>query len=31
MLRMSPMPIREAVRRLDAAGLVENIPTAAPA
>jgi DNA-binding GntR family transcriptional regulator len=23
---MSPMPIREAVRRLDAAGLVENIP-----
>jgi DNA-binding GntR family transcriptional regulator len=25
-LRMSPMPIREAVRRLDAAGLVENIP-----
>src|ERR1700691_3303545 len=26
LLRMSPMPIREAVRRLDAAGLVENIP-----
>lgn len=25
-LSMSPMPIREAVRRLDAAGLVENIP-----
>jgi DNA-binding GntR family transcriptional regulator len=25
-LHMSPMPIREAVRRLDAAGLVENIP-----
>jgi DNA-binding GntR family transcriptional regulator len=25
-LAMSPMPIREAVRRLDAAGLVENIP-----
>src|SRR5262249_26966047 len=25
-LEMSPMPIREAVRRLDAAGLVENIP-----
>src|SRR4051812_20231257 len=25
-LNMSPMPIREAVRRLDAAGLVENIP-----
>ena len=25
-LRMSPMPIREALRRLDAAGLVENIP-----
>jgi DNA-binding GntR family transcriptional regulator len=25
-LQMSPMPIREAVRRLDAAGLVENIP-----
>src|ERR1700730_15071331 len=25
-LDMSPMPIREAVRRLDAAGLVENIP-----
>jgi DNA-binding GntR family transcriptional regulator len=25
-LRMSPMPIREAVRRLDAYGLVENIP-----
>src|SRR5690242_12418842 len=25
-LKMSPMPIREAVRRLDAAGLVENIP-----
>jgi DNA-binding GntR family transcriptional regulator len=23
---MSPMPIREAVRRLDTAGLVENIP-----
>ena len=26
LLKMSPMPIREAVRRLDAAGLVENIP-----
>ncbi len=26
LLDMSPMPIREAVRRLDAAGLVENIP-----
>src|ERR1700729_2607374 len=26
LLRMSPMPIREALRRLDAAGLVENIP-----
>jgi DNA-binding GntR family transcriptional regulator len=26
LLQMSPMPIREAVRRLDAAGLVENIP-----
>ncbi len=26
LLEMSPMPIREAVRRLDAAGLVENIP-----
>jgi DNA-binding GntR family transcriptional regulator len=26
LLGMSPMPIREAVRRLDAAGLVENIP-----
>jgi len=25
-LEMSPMPIREAVRRLDARGLVENIP-----
>jgi DNA-binding GntR family transcriptional regulator len=25
-LEMSPMPIREAVRRLDAAGFVENIP-----
>jgi DNA-binding GntR family transcriptional regulator len=25
-LEMSPMPIREAVRRLDAAGLVENVP-----
>ncbi|HEY3728662.1 MAG TPA: GntR family transcriptional regulator [Solirubrobacteraceae bacterium] len=25
-LHMSPMPIREAVRRLDAVGLVENIP-----
>jgi DNA-binding GntR family transcriptional regulator len=25
-LEMSPMPIREAVRRLDAAGLVDNIP-----
>ena len=25
-LHMSPMPIREAVRRLDAAGFVENIP-----
>src|ERR1700728_2893034 len=25
-LKMSPMPIREAVRRLDAADLVENIP-----
>jgi DNA-binding GntR family transcriptional regulator len=25
-LRMSPMPIREALRRLDSAGLVENIP-----
>jgi DNA-binding GntR family transcriptional regulator len=25
-LEMSPMPIREAVRRLDAAGLVQNIP-----
>jgi DNA-binding GntR family transcriptional regulator len=25
-LEMSPMPIREAVRRLDSAGLVENIP-----
>jgi DNA-binding GntR family transcriptional regulator len=25
-LAMSPMPIREAVRRLDAAGFVENIP-----
>ena len=25
-LEMSPMPIREAVRRLDGAGLVENIP-----
>ena len=25
-LQMSPMPIREAVRRLDAVGLVENIP-----
>lgn len=25
-LQMSPMPIREAVRRLDAAGLVENVP-----
>ena len=27
-LAMSPMPIREAVRRLDALGLVENIPIA---
>jgi len=26
MLGMSPMPVREAVRRLDAMGLVENIP-----
>jgi DNA-binding GntR family transcriptional regulator len=26
LLEMSPMPIREAVRRLDADGLVENIP-----
>src|ERR1700760_1893206 len=26
LLQMSPMPIREALRRLDAAGLVENIP-----
>src|ERR1700735_2299561 len=26
LLEMSPMPVREAVRRLDAAGLVENIP-----
>lgn len=26
LLQMSPMPIREAVRRLDAAGLVDNIP-----
>src|ERR1700722_19051755 len=26
LLEMSPMPIREAVRRLDDAGLVENIP-----
>jgi DNA-binding GntR family transcriptional regulator len=25
-LEMSPMPIREALRRLDSAGLVENIP-----
>jgi DNA-binding GntR family transcriptional regulator len=25
-LQMSPMPIREAVRRLDAAGLVDNVP-----
>ncbi|HYZ81889.1 MAG TPA: GntR family transcriptional regulator [Solirubrobacteraceae bacterium] len=25
-LEMSPMPIREAVRRLDAVGLVENVP-----
>lgn len=25
-LRMSPMPIREALRRLDAAGMVENVP-----
>jgi DNA-binding GntR family transcriptional regulator len=25
-MRMSPMPIREALRRLDAAGLVDNIP-----
>jgi DNA-binding GntR family transcriptional regulator len=25
-LEMSPMPIREALRRLDAAGLVENVP-----
>ena len=25
-LAMSPMPIREAVRRLDAAGLVDNVP-----
>jgi DNA-binding GntR family transcriptional regulator len=25
-LEMSPMPVREAVRRLDSAGLVENIP-----
>ena len=26
LLEMSPMPIREALRRLDAAGLVDNIP-----
>jgi DNA-binding GntR family transcriptional regulator len=26
LLEMSLMPVREAVRRLDAAGLVENIP-----
>jgi DNA-binding GntR family transcriptional regulator len=26
LLEMSPMPIREAVRRLDSAGLVENVP-----
>lgn len=26
LLEMSPMPIREAVRRLDAAGLVDNVP-----
>jgi DNA-binding GntR family transcriptional regulator len=26
LLEMSPMPIREALRRLDSAGLVENIP-----
>lgn len=26
LLQMSPMPIREALRRLDAAGLVDNIP-----
>src|ERR687897_2614748 len=25
-LDMSPMPVREALRRLDAAGLVENVP-----
>jgi DNA-binding GntR family transcriptional regulator len=25
-LKMSPMPVREAVRRLDALGLVENVP-----
>src|SRR5690348_6832640 len=25
-LQMSPMPIREAVRRLDAVGLVDNVP-----
>src|ERR1700760_3901248 len=25
-LEMSPMPIREAVRRLDAVGLVDNVP-----
>jgi DNA-binding GntR family transcriptional regulator len=25
-LQMSPMPVREALRRLDAAGLVENVP-----
>src|SRR5881275_3027872 len=25
-LEMSPMPIREALRRLDAAGLVEHVP-----
>lgn len=26
LLQMSPMPIREALRRLDAAGLVDNVP-----
>jgi DNA-binding GntR family transcriptional regulator len=26
LMQMSPMPVREAIRRLDAAGLVENIP-----
>src|ERR1700759_3053228 len=29
-LEMSPMPIREAVRRLDAVGLVENVPHRGP-